>query len=124
MLIVAGLALAAGQAVAAQSALATGEATADARVVHLRGLDSLAGRAVDIDVPVGETIRFGRLEIFAEACRVPRDDPAADAYAFLKIRDVREETPRFSGWMFASSPALSALDHPRYDLWVVSCSNA
>ena len=40
-----------------------------------------------------------------------------------RIRDVRETAPRFSGWMFASSPALSALDHPRYDVWVVSCSN-
>jgi hypothetical protein len=53
---------------------------------------------------------------------VPEDD-AADAYAFLRIRDVREDTARFSGWMFASSPALSALDHPRYDVWVLSCSS-
>ena len=123
-LLVAAAALAAGQAVAAQSAqLTTSQETAQARVVHLRGLDTLAGRAVDIDVAVGETVRFGRLEILAEACRVPRDDPAADAYAFLSIRDVREDTPRFSGWMFASSPALSALDHPRYDVWVVSCAD-
>ena len=122
ILAVAAMALAAGQAVAAQSAqLANPQATAQAGVVHLRGLDTLSGRAVDIDVAVGETIRFGRLEIVAEACRVPRDDPAADAFAFLKIRDVREDSPRFSGWMFASSPALSALDHPRYDVWVVSC---
>jgi hypothetical protein len=71
---------------------------------------------------VGETKRFGHLEITAEACRVPADDPAGDAYAFLKIRDIREETDRFSGWMFASSPALSALDHPRYDVWVVGCT--
>ncbi|HVH04056.1 MAG TPA: DUF2155 domain-containing protein [Amaricoccus sp.] len=121
-LLIAALALAAGQAVAAQSARSTaGQETAQARVVHLRGLDSLAGRAVDIDVPVGETVRFGRLEILAEACRVPRDNPTADAYAFLQIRDVREDVPRFSGWMFASSPALSALDHPRYDVWVVGC---
>ena len=60
--------------------------------------------------------------IHAEACRVPRDDPKGDAEAFLSIRDLREPAPRFSGWMFASSPALSALDHPRYDVWVVSCS--
>ena len=72
----------------------------------------------------GETVRYGHLEITAETCRVPRDSPTADAYAFLKIRDVRETSPRFSGWMFASSPALSALDHPRYDVWVVSCSSA
>ena len=124
VILVALAALSAGQAVAAQSAqLATTQETAQARVVHLRGLDALAGRAVDIEVPVGEVVRFGRLEILAEACRVPRDNPAADAYAFLKIRDVRETSPRFSGWMFASSPALSALDHPRYDVWVTSCSN-
>jgi hypothetical protein len=121
-LLIAALALAAGRAVAAQSAQpADPEATMAAGVVHLRGLDTLAGRAVDIDVAVGETVRFGRLEIVAEACRVPRDDPAGDAHAFLVVRDVREATPRFSGWMFASSPALSALDHPRYDVWVIGC---
>jgi hypothetical protein len=121
-LLLAVLALAAGQAVAAQSAQpADPQGTTAAGVVHLRGLDTLAGRAVDIDAPVGETVRFGRLEILAEACRVPRDDPKGDAYAFLVVRDVREDTPRFSGWMFASSPALSALDHPRYDVWVIGC---
>lgn len=118
------LALAAGQAVAAQSAQAVGaEAMVDARHLHLRGLDSLNGTARDIDMRTGETLRFGYLEITAERCRVPRDDPAGDADAFLRIRDIREASPRFSGWMFASSPALSALDHPRYDIWVVSCSN-
>ena len=73
---------------------------------------------------VGETVRYGYLEITADTCRVPKDDPAADAYAFLRIRDIRESEPRFSGWMFASSPALSAMDHPRYDIWVQSCSNS
>ena len=95
----------------------------EVRHLRLRGLDTLNGTAQDIDMQVGETTRFGYLEITAERCQVPRDDPAADADAFLSIRDIREETPRFSGWMFASSPALSALDHPRYDVWVVSCSN-
>ena len=121
-LLLAGLALAAGRAVAAQSAHpADPQASAAAGVVHLRGLDSLAGRAVDIDMTVGETTRFGHLEVTAEDCRVPRAEPEADAFAFLKIRDIREETPRFSGWMFASSPALSALDHSRYDVWVIGC---
>jgi hypothetical protein len=122
LLAVAALALVAGQAVAAQSPqLAATQDTVPANVVHLRGLDTLNGTASDLDIGVGETIRFGRLEIVAESCRVPRDDPTADAYAFLKIRDVREEAPRFSGWMFAASPALSALDHPRYDVWVLGC---
>lgn len=93
-----------------------------ANTVLLRGLDSLNGTARDIPVNVGDVVRFGQLEIIVDACRVPRSDPDSDAYAFLRIRDIREETPRFSGWMFASSPALSALDHPRYDVWVESCS--
>jgi hypothetical protein len=118
------LVLVAGQAVAAQSAQAVnGESVVEVRNLHLRGLDSLNGTAQDIDMRAGETIRFGYLEIKAERCQVPRDDPAGDAEAFLRIRDIREQTPRFSGWMFASSPALSAMDHPRYDVWVVSCGN-
>jgi hypothetical protein len=118
------LALAAGQAVAAQSAQLGGpQATVEARALHLRGLDTLNGTAQEIDMRIGETVRFGHLEITAEDCRVPRGDPKADAFAFLKIRDIRETSPRFSGWMFASSPALSALDHPRYDVWVLSCSS-
>ena len=118
------LALAAGQAVAAQSAQVDDpQATVEANVLHLRGLDNLNGTAQDFDCRVGDTTRFGHLEILAEACRVPRDEPKADAFAFLRIRDIREAAPRFSGWMFASSPALSALDHPRYDVWVLSCSN-
>ena len=117
------LALAAGQAVAAQSARVDDpQATVEAPVLHLRGLDNLNGVANDFDMTVGETTRYGHLEITAEDCRVPRADPQGDAFAFLKIRDIREDHPRFSGWMFASSPALSALDHPRYDVWVLSCS--
>lgn len=118
------LTIAVGPAQAALSAgeITNAEATVDADVVQLRGLDNLNGTAQDITVRVGETVTFGQLEIHAEACRVPRDDPKGDAEAFLRIRDIREAAPRFSGWMFASSPALSALDHPRYDVWVVSCS--
>lgn len=121
----AALTLAAAQAVAAQSAgpVANDQDTAVADTALLRGLDTLAGAIEDVAVGVGETVRFGRLEITLEACRVPREAPTSDAYAFLVIRDDREPEPRFSGWMFASSPALSALDHPRYDVWVLSCSS-
>lgn len=89
----------------------------------LRGLDTLNGRVEDITLAVGETTRFGHLEVTLEACRAPREAPQAEAYGLLRIRDIREAEPRFAGWMFASSPALSALDHPRYDVWVLSCSN-
>lgn len=90
----------------------------------LRGLDRLNGTVEDIEINVGDTIRYARLEITLNACRYPQGDITKDAYADLRIRDVRELNPRFSGWMFASSPALSALDHPRYDVWVLSCNNS
>lgn len=127
------LALACGlaaQAVAAQSAgpaadpkgqIANSQDTVVARSVTLRALDTLNGSVEDMTLQTGDTVRFGQLEILFEACRVPREAPDSDAYAFLRIRDVREAEPRFSGWMFASSPALSALDHPRYDVWVLGC---
>ncbi|MBP7243175.1 DUF2155 domain-containing protein [Amaricoccus sp.] len=130
-------ALVAAQAVAAQSAgptanspavtggqIANSQDTVPVRQVTLRALDRLNGRTQDITMGVGETVRFGQLEILFEACRVPREAPESDAYAFLRIRDVRDAEPRFSGWMFASSPALSALDHPRYDVWVLDCAGA
>jgi hypothetical protein len=91
-------------------------------MVYLRGLDTLNGIAQDIDLVVGESTRFGHLEITAEACRLSAED-GGDATALLRIRDIRETELRFAGWMFASSPALSALDHPRYDVWVLSCSS-
>jgi len=117
-------ALSASVAAAAQSVqIAPGQATLAADEVVLRGLDTLNGTATELQARAGETLRYGHLEIVVDACRVPQSDPSGDAYAFLRIRDIREEEPRFSGWMFASSPALSALDHPRYDVWVQSCSS-
>lgn len=110
--------------VAAQSGrIAPGQATLAADAITLRGLDTLNGTATELQARPGETLRYGHLEIVVDTCRVPQSDPAGDAYAFLRIRDIREAEPRFSGWMFASSPALSALDHPRYDVWVQSCSS-
>ncbi len=91
---------------------------------NLRGLDRINGTVADLPIQVGETIRYERLEITLLACRYPQGDITEDAFAELTIRDVREEEPRFTGWMFASSPALSALDHPRYDVWVLSCTNS
>lgn len=89
----------------------------------LRGLDRITGAVNNFSMTVGETLEFERLEITLEACRYPVADINADAFALLKIRDIRNEEPSFYGWMFASSPALSALDHPRYDVWVLSCES-
>ncbi|MSU89058.1 DUF2155 domain-containing protein [Rhodobacteraceae bacterium 2CG4] len=94
----------------------------EAPKARLRGLDKLSNTVNDFEIRVGETLAFKRLVVTLAACRYPRGDITEEAYAFLKIRDRREEEDRFSGWMLASSPALSALDHPRYDVWVLSCN--
>ena len=88
----------------------------------LRGLDKVTGRTTDIVLGLGQSARFGRLEVRLGECRYPAGNPSADAYAQLIITDLVRRQPVFSGWMIASSPALSALDDARYDIWVVSCN--
>jgi hypothetical protein len=89
--------------------------------VVLRGLDTFSGRVETVAVPVGGEAPYARLRIRALACLAVEGD--ADAYAFLEIIDTKTpDALAFRGWMIASSPALSALEHPRYDVWVESCS--
>lgn len=96
----------------------------DAPIARLRGLDTLTNTVNDFEIRVGETLRFKRLIVTLEACKYPQGDLRQQAYAYLRIRDEREKEDRFVGWMIASSPAFSALDHPRYDIWVLTCSTS
>lgn len=96
--------------------------TKDGVSVQLRALDTITGLVKDIELGVGDTTVYERLMISVKECRYPRGNISADAYAYLVIRDVRETLPAFEGWMIASSPALSALEHPRYDVWVLRCT--
>lgn len=89
----------------------------------LRGLDKIDGTVTDFDLPIGGIARLGDLQIALRACRHPLDDPAGDAYAWLTIRDSGDAV-LFAGWMLASSPALNALEHRRYDVWVLRCRTA
>jgi hypothetical protein len=68
-------------------------------------------------------VQFGRLEITLSDCRFPSEDPASDAFAHVDIVDTLSQSLAFSGWMIASSPALNALDHARYDVWVMRCTS-
>lgn len=88
----------------------------------LRQLDKLTGEARDIDIAVGETRAVGGLQVTLGDCRYPRTNPSGDAYAYLVIREEGVDEPAFAGWMIASSPALNALEHPRYDIWVIRCN--
>ena len=91
----------------------------------LRQLDKMTGETWPVDLSVGQVrLLNNRLRVSLSACRAAGDGDTHGTMAFLKIWDTKhpEDPPVFSGWMFADSPALSALDHPRYDVWVISCT--
>jgi len=96
------------------------------RTAVLQGLDKVTARVSTLSAPIGSTVRFGTLEIIVRHCdkRPPEETP--ESAAFLDVWQVRpgeSATSLFRGWMFASSPALSALEHPVYDVWVLDCED-
>lgn len=101
----------------------TSVTAAVAPAAQLRGLDRTVGETTDFTVAVGETVVLGGVAIQLSECRYPADNPASDAFAHLRIADL-DGRSLFDGWMIASSPALMALEHPRYDVWVLSCSTS
>ena len=112
--LLAGLALGVSPAVAQEVEPGTGAV--------LRGLDKVNGHVADLDIASGGSAEFGRLLVELVECRYPAGEPTSDAFAYMIIRDKDGGTVRFTGWMMASSPALNALEHPRYDIWVLRCS--
>lgn len=93
--------------------------------VKLQGLDKSVGRTVTFEAKVGSTIQYGPLFIKINSCRKAPPIEKPESAAFLQIWEVPPGEKKsewvFSGWMFASSPALSAMDHPVYDIWVLDC---
>lgn len=94
---------------------------ADAPGASLRILDKLTGVVQDVTLARSQSVVMGRLTVQLDACRSPADNTVAEADAHLTILDAASTDPVFAGWMTASAPALSALDHPRYDVWVLRC---
>ncbi len=113
-------------------ALLLAAASAQAETVAvLQGLDKTTARISKFDAPVGKSVRFGTLVITVRACikHPPEEEP--ESAAFLQIDEVRQGDRTtvvservFSGWMFASSPALSALENPIYDIGVLDCKTS
>ena len=90
----------------------------------LQGMDKVTARVSTFSAPINQSVTFGTLEIIAKTCVKRPVEEAPDTAAFLQISDQRPREARralFSGWMFASSPALNPLEHPVYDVWVVDC---
>jgi len=116
-----GSAAAQGNAAAAQ---AQPKAPQEITGARLQALDKLVARVHEVEAPLNQGTAFGTLKIVVRQCTVSPPEAPPEAAAFLEITEQRpgEEPNRvFSGWMFASSPALSALEHPVYDVWVVGC---
>ncbi len=103
-----------------EEALAQPAGTAEAGAM-LRALDKLSGEVVEFDLAPGQTKQLGRIQVSLGECRYPLDDPAGDAAGFLTVRIAADGQVIFRGWMLASSPALNALDHRRYDVWLLRC---
>ena len=94
------------------------------RLLALRGLDKITGRPVNIFAPIGRPVKFATLTITARYCySTPQSEPP-ETTAFVQVTDDRPDQPErklFSGWMLASSPSLNGVEHPLYDVWVISC---
>ena len=90
----------------------------------LEGLDKISARTSKIEAPVGSAIQFGTLSIVVRDCeQAPPEDPPDNA-AFIQVYETlpgEEKKRLFSGWMFSSSPALSQLQHPVYDVTLLGC---
>jgi hypothetical protein len=96
----------------------------DHNIVVLRALDKITARITEIELPVGQEGRFGTLALTARYCRTRPPIEPPETYAYLEIDDLKRHDVRervFEGWMVASSPALNALEHPVYDVWVINC---
>ena len=86
----------------------------------LKGLDKVTSRIHTLEVLVGETVRFGTLDITVRHSDQTPDTSAPETSVFLEIKERKDgkDVLLFSSWMFASSPGVSALEHPVYDVWV------
>ena len=91
----------------------------------IQGLDKITARIETFEVFVGQTHKFGVLDIFVERCVFSKPIFKPESLAFIRINDNsdRFSEVKFKGWMFASSPALNALENSVYDLSILSCKN-
>jgi hypothetical protein len=99
----------------------------DGRVATMQALDKITARTSTLSAPVGEPLKFGTLEVTVRRCAFHPPEETPENAALVVIRDLGYDpnvapAEVFSGWMFSSSPAISALEHPVYDITLLACS--
>jgi hypothetical protein len=98
-----------------------------APIAEFTGLDKITGRIISFDVYIDETVQFGSLQVTPKVCymRTPEEPPNTSAFVIVNevvtVGETRELRTIFSRWMFAESPALGAIEHPVYDVWLTRC---
>jgi hypothetical protein len=93
----------------------------------LRGLEKITGRPTSITAAIGKPVKFATLTITVRYCYSTPPSETPETTAFVQIDDNRPDQPArrvFSGWMYGSTPGLNGVEHPLYDVWVISCNNA
>lgn len=93
-------------------------------VAEFAGIDKITGRITSFDVYVNETVQFGALQVTPKVCYSRDETEAQKIDAFVEVDEItldRKIRRIFSGWMFADSPALNAVEHPIYDVWLTGC---
>jgi len=99
----------------------------NSRSVNILGLDKITAKTSKINIKIGETKKFGMLEIKAIKCGKTQSDNEVGEAAYLQVIDLsdtqNEKVFVFNGWTFSSSPSLRPVEHPVYDLWLIGCEN-
>ncbi|VVT18204.1 DUF2155 domain-containing protein [Rhizobium sp. EC-SD404] len=107
--------------------LATPEAQAariENRVAVFSGIDKITGRITTFDVYINETVQFGALQVTPRVCYTRDETEAPKTTTFVEVDEItldRKIRRIFTGWMFADSPALNAVEHAVYDVWLDTC---
>ncbi len=95
-------------------------------VAVFSGLDKITGRIISFKASMGETVQFGSLQVTSRACftRPAKEAPQTDTFVEVdEVSSTKDFKRIFSGWMFAASPGLHALEHPIYDIWLTGCEH-
>ncbi len=92
------------------------------------GLDKVTAKVIQFEAKLGEPVDYGTLQLIVRSChkKPPEETPQTSTYVEIREHDIDHpenvgQTPIFKGWMFAESPALHALEHPVYDVWLIDC---
>lgn len=96
------------------------------QVAVFAGLDKITGRIIRFDVKINETVQFGALQVTPKVCLTRPATETPQTTGFVKVNEVTLDQliqPLFSGWMFAASPGLHAVEHAVYDVWLADCKS-